>query len=162
MASNTKTINHSHGGAWGVQCAEFVFDWAKVGTHTVAAGNFTLNGELKLPADSYVFDVQVYGEALWVSGAAVALIVGDDDDADGYVASTDLKATDLLLAECNTVEHPGGKAGVYLAGEVRKFYRTSARTITSTLTVTAHATAVTAGKTRVLIMYCAPVDSLTP
>tara|TARA_Y100001963_G_scaffold81916_1_gene113626 strand:- start:5206 stop:5691 length:486 start_codon:yes stop_codon:yes gene_type:complete len=161
MASSTKTINHSTGGSWGVQCAEFVFDYSQVGD--MSAVDFTLNGELKLPANSYVFDVQVHAETLWVSGAGATIIVGDDSDADGYVASTNLKATDLLAGETNTVEHPGGKAGAYLASEQRKFYSSSARTITATVTLATDATAATAGKTRVLIMYaCAPVDTVTP
>tara|TARA_Y100000401_G_scaffold31333_1_gene22909 strand:+ start:12277 stop:12771 length:495 start_codon:yes stop_codon:yes gene_type:complete len=164
MASSTKTINHStSGGSWSVQCAEFVFDWTQVGTHTVAAGAYDLIGQIKLPANSYVFDTQVHAEALWVSGGAVSIIVGDSDDDDGYHASTNLKATDLLVGESNTVEHPGGKAGAYTASEARQFYRSGARDIIAKVTVAAHATAVSAGKTRVLVMYaCPPVDSVTP
>ena len=160
MPSSTKTINHSTGGSWNVSCAEMVFDFGQVGD--MSTTDFTLNGELKLPANSYVFDVQVHAETLWIAGSTAAIIIGDGDDADGYVASTNLKATDLLAGESNTVEHPGGKAGAYWASEQRKFYSSSARTITATVTLGNHGTAASAGKTRVLIMYALPVDSITP
>ena len=162
MASSTKTIvKSSYASSWNVQVAEIELDWSQVGDHSSVS--YELIGKLSLPAHSYVLDVQVHGIALWVSGDAVAIIVGEDDDADGFHASTNLKATDLLVGEANTMEHPGGKAGVYTASEQRKFYSASARNVIAKVTVTNHATAVSAGKTRVLVMYCCPpTESVKP
>jgi len=162
MASNTETIvKSSYASSWNVQVAEIEFDVSQVGDHSSVS--YELIGKVSLPANSYVLDVQVHGVALWVSGAAVAIIVGDDDDADGFHTSTDLKATDLLVSEANTMEHPGGKAGAYTASEARKFYSASARNVIAKVTVTNHGTAASAGKTRVLVMYCCPpTDSVKP
>lgn len=155
MASSTKTIvKSSYASSWNVQVAEMEFDWTQVGDHSSAS--YELIGKLSLPAHSYVLDTQVHGVALWVSGAAVAIIVGDDSDDNGFHASTDLKATDLLVGESNTVEHPGGKAGAFTGLEQRVFYSASARDVIAKVTVTNHGTAVSAGKTKVLVMYCCP------
>ena len=161
MATSTKTVNHSTYSSWNVQCAEIVFDWKQVGDHSSVS--YHLIGQVKVPANSYILDVQVHGVSLWVSGAAVAMIVGDGDDDNGFHASTNLKATALLAGEANTMEHPGGLAGAYTASEQRVFYSSSARTVIADITVTNHATAVSAGETRVLVMYCcAPTDSVKP
>jgi len=161
MATSTKTVNHSTYSSWNVQCAEIVFDWKQVGDHS--STSYHLIGQVKVPANSYILDVQVHGVTLWASGAAVAMIVGDSDDDNGFHVSTNLKATALLAGEANTMEHPGGLAGAYTASEQRVFYSSSARTVIADITVTNHATAVSAGETRVLVMYCcAPTDSVKP
>ena len=162
MASSTKSIvKSSYASSWNVQVAELEFDWSQVGDHSSVS--YHLIGQVKVPANSYILDVQVHGVALWVSGAAVAMIVGDGDDDNGFHASTNLKATALLVGEANTMEHPGGLAGAYTTAEQRKFYSASARTVIADITVTNHATAVSAGKTRVLVMYCCPpTDSVKP
>tara|TARA_R100001510_G_C7627678_1_gene187209 strand:- start:175 stop:663 length:489 start_codon:yes stop_codon:yes gene_type:complete len=158
MASSTKSIvKSSYASSWNVQVGEIVLDWKQVGDHSTES--YDLIGQLKVPANSYILDVQVHGVDLWVSGAAVALIVGDGDDPDGFHASTNLKATDLLAGEANTVEHPGGLAGAYTASEQRKFYSASERTVIAKATITNHATAVSAGETRILVMYCCPPTS---
>ena len=157
----TKTISTALQSTWNVQCAEVVFDWKKVGD--MSSVDYHLIGKLSVPANSYILDVQVHGVALWVSGAAVSMIVGDSDDDNGFHAATNLKATDLLAGEANTMEHPGGLAGAYTASEQRKFYSSSARTVIADITLTTHATAVSAGETRVLVLYCCPPsDSVKP
>ena len=162
MASSTKSIvKSSYASSWNVQVGEIVFDWKQVGDHSSVS--YHLIGQVKVPANSYILDVQVHGVALWVSGAAVSMIVGDGDDDNGFHAATDLKATDLLVGEANTMEHPGGLAGAYTTAQQRVFYDSSARTVIADVTVTNHGTAVTAGETRVLVMYaCAPTDSVKP
>jgi len=162
MASSTKSIvKSSYASSWNVQVGEIVFDWTKVGDHSSVS--YHLIGQVKVPANSYILDVQVHGVALWVSGAAVSMIVGDGDDDNGFHTATDLKDTDLLVGEANTMEHPGGKAGAYTAAQQRVFYDASARTVIADVTVTNHGTAVSAGETRVLVMYaCAPTDSVKP
>ena len=157
--SRTSTVGHAVAGSWNVKCAELVFDYSKVGDHS--ATSFNLIGQVNVPANSYILDIQVHGVSLWVSGAAVSMIVGDGDDDNGFHTATDLKATDLLAGEANTMEHPGGKAGAYTASEQRVFYSSSKRTVIAKLTVTNNATAVSAGETRVLVMYApAPEESV--
>jgi hypothetical protein len=162
MASSTKSIvKSSYAGSWNVQCAEMEFDYSQVGD--MSSVDYDLIGKLSLPANSYIIDIQVHGITLWVSGSTAAIIIGDDDDDNGFVESTNLKATDLLVGEANTIEHPGGKAGAYIASEQRKLYSASARNIISKVTLGNHGTAATAGKTRVLVLYtCPPVDSVKP
>ena len=157
----TKTISTALQSTWNVQCAEVVFDWKKVGD--MSSVDYHLIGKLSVPANSYILDVQVHGVALWVSGAAVSMIVGDSDDDNGFHAATNLKATDLLAGEANTMEHPDGLAGAYTASEQRKFYSSSARTVIADITITTHGTAASAGETRVLVLYCCPPsDSVKP
>ena len=162
MASSTKSIvKSSYASSWNVQVGEIVLDWKQVGDHSTVSYN--LIGQVKVPANSYMLGVQVHWVALWVSGAAVSLIVGDGDDDNGFHAATDLKATDLLAGEANTMEHPGGLAGAYTAAQQRVFYSASARTVIANATITNHATAVSAGETRILVMYCCPpTDSVKP
>ena len=157
----TKTISTALKSTWNVQVAEIVFDWKQVGDHSSVS--YHLIGKLSVPANSYILDIQVHGIALWVSGAAVAMIVGDSDDDNGFHTSTNLKATDLLVGEANTMEHPGGLAGAYTDAQQRVFYSASARTVIADITITNHATAVSAGESRVLVMYCCPpTDSVKP
>ena len=162
MASSTKSIvKSSYAGSWNVQCAEIDFDYSQVGNHSSA--DYELIGKVSIPAGSYIVDIQVHGITLWVSGAAVAMIIGDDDDDNGFVASTNLKATDLLAGEANTIEHPGGKAGAYLASEQRKTYSASARSVNAKVTVSSDSTAASAGRTKVLVLYCCPpIDTAKP
>ena len=162
MASSTKSIvKSSYASSWNVQVGEIVFDFKQVGD--MSSVDYHLIGQVKVPANSYILDVQVHGVSLWVSGAAVAMIVGDGSDDNGFHASTNLKATALLAGEANTMEHPGGLAGVYTALQQRVFYSSSARTVIADITVTNHGTAVSAGETRVLVMYCCPpTDSVKP
>jgi len=162
MASSTKSIvKSSYAKSWNVQAAEIVFESGQVGD--MSSADYTLIGQVKVPAHSYILDVQVHGVELWVSGDAVSLIVGDGDDDNGFHQATNLKATALLAGEANTMEHPGGLAGAYTASEQRVFYSASARNVIAKLTVTTHATAASAGKTRVLVLYtCPPQDSVKP
>ena len=162
MASSTKSIvKSSYASSWNVQVGEIVLDWKQVGD--MSSADYHLIGQVKVPANSYILDVQVHGVTLWAAGAAVSLIVGDVADDNGFHAATDLKANDLLVGEANTMEHPGGLAGAYTTAQQRVFYSSSARTVIADLTLATDATAATAGETRVLVMYCcAPTDSVKP
>ena len=156
--SRTTTIGHPMAGAWNVKCAEMIFDYSQVGSH--ASSNYALIGKLNVPAGSYILDIQVHGVSLWVSGSTAAIKIGDSDNATGFHASTNLKATDLLAGEANTMEHPGGLAGTYTASEQRVFYSASARTVIAQVTLAANATQVSQGETRVLVLYApAPEES---
>jgi hypothetical protein len=137
---------NANGLAGGVKHAEVLFTEDGAGTYT---------GTISLPAGSRIIDIGVDGIALWNSAGAVTMIVGDTDD-NGFFTSTDLKATDLLAGEINNIEHPGGKAGVYIASEQRVLYSASARDIIGVVTVASGSG--TAGRTRLYVVY-AVVDA---
>lgn len=121
-------------------------------TETSGAGTYT--GTMSLPAGSRIIDIGCDGQVLWNSAGACALIVGDGADPDGFFTSTDLKATDLLAGEINNLEHPGGKAGVYIASEQRNLYQATARDVIAV--VTQASGTGTAGRTRVYVVYAVP------
>jgi hypothetical protein len=120
------------------------------------AGTYTL--DFKLPAGSSLVDIIVEAEALWAAGTSAALIVGDATDDDGFIVSTDLKATDLLAGETihidGGVEGAGGKLGAYATvgttTHVTQRYSASERTITAKVTSVG---AGTTGRTRVTVIY---------
>lgn len=118
-------------------------------TETSGAGTYT--GTMSLPAGARIIDIGCDGQALWNSAGACALIVGDATDPDGFFTSTDLKATDLLAGEINNLEHPGGKAGAYIAAEQRNLYSAAARSVIAVITQ-ASGTG-TQGRTRVYVVY---------
>jgi hypothetical protein len=119
-------------------------------TETSGAGTYT--GTMVLPAGARIIDIGVDGQALWNSAGACAIVVGDGSSANGFFTSTDLKATDLLAGEINNLEHPGGKAGTYIASEQRNLYSASARSVIAV--VTQASGTGTLGRTRVYVVYC--------
>lgn len=136
--------------AYPVVMAEVLFTEAGAGTYT---------GTIPLPAGARIIDIGVDGIALWNSAGAAAIVVGDGASANGFFTSTDLKATDLLAGEINNLEHPGGKAGSYIASEQRVLYSATARNVIGVVTV-ASGTGTT-GRTRLYVVYCVPTV-LTP
>lgn len=112
------------------------------------AGTYT--GTIALPAGSRIIDIGVDGQALWDAATSASMIVGDGADDNGFFTATDLKATDLLVGEINNIEHPGGKAGVYIASEQRVLYSATARNIIGVVTSVG---AGTAGRTRLYVVY---------
>jgi len=124
-------------------------------TETSGAGTYT--GTMALPAGSRIIDIGCDGQVLWNSAGACALVVGDAGSANGFFTSTDLKATDLLAGEINNLEHPGGKAGSYIASEQRNLYSATARNVIAV--VTQASGTGTAGRTRVYVTYTVPVPT---
>lgn len=122
-------------------------------TFTETSGDGTYTGTIALPAGARIVDIGVDGQVLWNSGTSASIKVGDGADDDGFFVATDLKATDLLAGEINNLEHPGGKAGVYIAAEQRVLYSSSARSV---IAVLAKVGTGTAGRTRVYVVYSAP------
>ena len=116
-----------------------------------AAASATYTASFVLPAESTIIDVQVRNTALWDDGTAAALICGDTADPNGTYDAVDLLATDLLVGEALTFEHPGGTAGADLTAEVRDFYRAAGTTYSCVVTVTDGDG--TAGRTHILIGY---------
>lgn len=121
-------------------------------TETSGAGTYT--GTIALPAGARIIDIGCDGQVLWNSAGACALKVGDGSDDDGFFTSTDLKATDLLAGEINNLEHPGGKAGAYIASEQRNLYSATARNVIAV--VTQASGTGTLGRTRVYVTYAVP------
>lgn len=139
---------------------------AAAGVHTVA---------IQVPAYSILLNVGIIGVALWNQGTSAALIAGDADDDNGFIVSTDMKATDLLAGESIWVgagtAMAGGKIGAYVANSqwtigsgVAPQYNTAARVVTFTLTTVG--TAATTGETICLVNYltfsgCEPITTGT-
>jgi len=117
------------------------------------AGVYT--GTIALPAGARIIDIGVDGIALWTAGTSASMKVGDADDDNGFFTATNLKATDLLAGEINNLEHPGGKAGTYIASEQRVLYSATARNIIGVVTVVG--TDATTGRTRMYVCYSVPV-----
>jgi hypothetical protein len=124
-----------------VQSREAIFQAAGAGTYT---------GTIALPANSRILDIGVDGIALWTAATSASLIVGDGADNDGFFVATDLKATDLLAGEINNLEHPGGKAGAYIAAEQRVLYSALARNVIGVVTQVG---ASNVGTTRLYVVY---------
>ena len=114
------------------------------------AGEGTYTGTIALPAGARIIDIGVDGIALWDAATSASIVVGDSDTADGFFTETDLKSTDLLAGEINNIEHPGGKAGAYIASEQRKLYAAGARNVIGVVTTVG---AGTAGRTRLYVVY---------
>jgi hypothetical protein len=122
-------------------------------TFTQTTGDGTYTGTIALPAGARIVDIGVDGQVLWNAGTSANIIVGDDVDPDGFFTETDLNATDLLAGEINNLEHPGGKAGAYIASEQRNLYQATARNV---IGVIAQVGTGTAGRTRLYVVYAVP------
>lgn len=83
---------------------------------TEDATSVTHTGTLSIPAGCLLLDVMVIPQVLWTDSSA-AIIVGDANDPDGFFASTNLAATDLVIGErlqASSDNFWGGKNGAYL------------------------------------------------
>jgi hypothetical protein len=116
-------------------------------TQTAGAGTYT--GTITLPAGVQIIDIGLMGIELW-TGTTASAIVGDTLDDDGFFIATNLVAIDLLKGEANTIEHPGGKAGVYIAVEQRQLYSAGTRNVICKVVTTGTGTA---GRTRFYCVY---------
>jgi hypothetical protein len=127
--------------------------------HTIAeaGGALTYTATWSIPAGSTVLNVIVRNTVLWTNGTSASLVVGDADDANGYVEATDLKAApsaDVNGAAqgLSSLLSLGASIGTYKGGAGK--YYAAAGTITAT--VTTGAGAQTAGRTRILVVYTLP------
>ena len=103
----------------------------------VEAGAGTYNFDVFIPAGALILDILVHNEVLWAAATSAALTVGDFAsaagtqaagtaggpvigaaiDADGFWASTSLKATDLLAGESlsmDSTQTRGAVPGAYV------------------------------------------------
>lgn len=122
------------------------------------AGAGTYTGTVALPAGAIVIDIIVHAIALWAAATSAALIVGDATDDNGFFASTDLKATDLLAAESISFAQTGGKEGADLddpaaGAHVRRRYLATARNIIGKVVSVG---AGTTGRTLMTVVYAVP------
>ena len=130
----------------------------------VENGAGTYVADFVLPAGSVVANIIVSGIALWTAGTSAALIVGDAADPDGFLASINLKATDLLAGETISLESTqtrGGNAAAYISvgtsTHISTRYAAAERTITASITSVG---AGTAGRTLVTVEYI-PLQATT-
>lgn len=130
----------------------------------VENGAGTYTADFVLPAGSVVVNVIVSGIALWTAATSAALIVGDATDPGGFLASVNLKATDLLAGETISLESTqtrGGNAGAYItvgtSTHIGSRYSAAERTVTASITSVG---AGTAGRTLVTIEYV-PLQATT-
>ena len=122
------------------------------------AGAGTYTGTVALPAGAIVIDIIVHAIALWAAATSAALIVGDAATDNGFFASTDLKATDLLAAESISFAQTGGKEGADLddpaaGAHVRRRYLATARNIIGKVVSVG---AGTTGRTLMTVVYAVP------
>lgn len=119
---------------------------------TTGAGVYTAS--ITLPAESTIMDIKVRSTAVWTATTSALMDVGDGDDADGWFAGINLKATDLLVGEEINFVQTGGKEGVYLntaTGNRLRAYSAVAKTITGTVTTVG--AAGSAGRSRLMVEY---------
>jgi hypothetical protein len=133
-----------------IQAKEITFTEAGAGTYT---------GTVVVPAGSTTLDVIVRNTALWAAATSASLVVGDDDDANGYIEATDVKAapsadTNGAGAGLSTAGSLGATAGVY-KGAAGKF-NAAEKTITATVVSVG---AGTTGRTRVLVIFAVPTTA---
>jgi hypothetical protein len=136
--------------AGGIQTKELTF------TETVGAGTYT--GTVVVPAGATVQDVQVRNTALWTASVSASLVIGDGDDANGYVEATNVKTapiadTNGAGAGFSSRLTLGATIGVYKGGAGK--FCAAQKTITATITTVDVATGNT-GITRVLVTYAVP------
>ena len=103
------------GAADGVTITKIV-PFIENGTNTIHTGT------VPIPAGAILNNIQVVNTVLW-GAASAALDVGDDDDANGYFAAVDCKATDLAVGEVLETGDDGawgGTEGAYLTSAGRR------------------------------------------
>lgn len=159
MAVTTTVVGPSVGSSVQALTARFVEN-----------GAGTYGAQFVLPAGSTLLDIIVTAEALWTAATSAALVVGETGAANGFITSTDLKATDLLVGEsisiAGGISLAGGKSGALITAgtntHVTKRYQDGGAgevdyTITATITSVG---AGTAGRTRITVLYAAPGTSV--
>lgn len=122
-----------------------------------AAGVYT--GSIAIPAGATILDIIVQSTVLWAAGTSATMIVGDDDDPNGFYDAVDLKTGgDLEVSELlnfdNITEH--AVPGVYLVDltNLRNAYRATANNVIGEITTVG--TTSSAGRTRMTVIYSLP------
>jgi hypothetical protein len=125
-----------------------------------AAGTYTAS--VVVPAYCYLWDVMLVGKTLWTGSSTIAVIVGDADDDNGFIVSTNLKSGGELAAGQSVsiaagTALAGGRIGAYIASSAWVVgsgtygrYAEVPRTITALVTAAGTATA---GETHFIVAY---------
>lgn len=126
-------------------------------TFTETAGTGTYTGTVVVPAGATVVDVIWRNTVVWANAASASVVVGDDDDVNGYVEATNLKSapaadTNGAAAGLSSRLSLGATIGVYKGGAGK--YCAAQKTITAT--VTTGVGTETAGRSRMLVTYAVP------
>jgi hypothetical protein len=129
-------------------------------TFAETSGTGTYTATVVVPAGATVQDVIWRNTVLWTNAGSASVVVGDDDDANGYIEATDLKAapvadTNGAAAGISTRLSLGATCGAYKGGAGK--YCAAQKTITATVT-TGVGTA-TAGRSRLLVVYAVPTTA---
>lgn len=126
-------------------------------TFTETGGAHAYAATIPVPAGATVLDTIFRNTALWGNGTSASLVVGDGDDADGYITATDVKSapaadTNGAGQGISTRLSLGASAGAYKGGGGK--YYAAAGTITATITTGAGAQ--TDGRSRLLVEIALP------
>lgn len=84
----------------------------------------TYRFDVFVPAGAIIIDAGIHNEVLWTAGTSATFMLGDFTtaatpvaiDADGFIAATSLKATDMLTSQSisiNGISVQGGLGGAY-------------------------------------------------
>lgn len=114
VVQNTLHANAIVAGASPVYVQGVAFVEASAGTSYTAT--------VEIPAGALVHDVGFTTTVLW-DGTSASLIIGDDDDPNGWFVATNLKATNLLVGEVLSAADDGtwgGLEGAYLTSAGRR------------------------------------------
>jgi hypothetical protein len=127
-------------------------------TFTETAGTGVYTATVAIPAGATVLDVIWRNTVVWNAGTSASLVVGDDDDANGYIEATDVLTAPIADvngagAGISTRLSLGATVGAYKGGGGR--FCATAKTITATVT-TVSAAAGTTGRSRLLVEYALP------
>lgn len=126
--------------------------------------SLTHTATFNIPANSTLLDIIVTPQVLWTPTTSAAFTCGDAATANGWFASTDLMATDLILGErlqASGANNWGGKNGVYLTTAGRFGQQATnmiggwcpnAYSVIGVVTVVAPNSAL--GRTRMTVIYC--------
>ncbi len=125
-------------------------------TITETAGSGVYTGSIAVPAGATILDVIVNGVAAWTNAGTAVLKVGDAGNDAGFFTDVELKSTELLAGESLSFALAGGVAGAYIANsQVSPRYSASARTVSAIATTSS--TGGGAGRTRVTVIFSAPI-----
>lgn len=161
--ANPHTGAETHSGAEAFSGSPTGIVVAKTISFTEDATSTTHTGTVTIPAGSTLLNIQFVNTVLWTGGTA-ALDIGDVDDANGWFAAVDLKATDLVVGEVldiSNAENWGGKNGIYLVASTGRkgqavaaysgVYAAAATEVIGVVTVGTPAT--TAGRSFMTVTY---------
>src|SRR6185295_5958011 len=124
----------------------------------------TSTGTVVIPAGATLLDIRATNQVLWTKASA-RLTIGDAQAANGWLLSTNLNATDLLVGEmfsaAGGTAYWGGLNGAYLVAATgvfgqatatkSRFYYATAGSVIGVVTVTPGAG--TAGRTFMTVVY---------